>query len=199
MNNETLRQFRDLLTVPPDAAWLPPKHFWRDAPGRLWSLDKNEAHLEEVILLIRLRRQSPLSSLIFHYKSELVAQPEINISRDPIHLISVLISRRIKPVDSDARVCEIVYYRYGGFGVCAEAGESTSRSDVIPPTQNTAEQRQPFRDRIAGVERDAIEIVPKRYVRLKRSVRAYYRDVHIAVVIIHGDCPTIEIKDTIHE
>jgi hypothetical protein len=100
--------------------------------------------LEEVILLIRLRRQSPLSSLIFHYKPELIAQPQINISRDPIHFISVLISRRIEPIDSDSRVCEIVYYRHGGFGVCAEAGESTSSRNVVSPAQNTAERVNRF-------------------------------------------------------
>jgi hypothetical protein len=34
---------------------------------------------------------------------------------------------------------------------------------------------------------------------LKRPVRVYYRNIHIAVVVIHGNGPAVEIKDTIHK
>ena len=140
--------------------------------------------MEGVILLIWQRRLSPFFTLIFRHKPELIAHPQIYISRDPIHFISVLISRRVEPINSDSRMCEIVYYRHGGFGVRAEAGKSASSRNVVPPALNASEQRQPFRDRIAGVERDAVEIISERSVRLKRPVRVYYRDVHIAVVVI---------------
>src|SRR5882672_10904964 len=174
-------------------------HLARDAHKGLRSFDENEAHLEEVILLIRQRRLSTFFSLIFRHKSELIAHPQIQIGRDPIHFISTFNSRRVEPIEPDSRMREFVYHRYGGLGVCAQAGKSPSRRNVISPAQNTAEQRQPFRDRITGVERDAVEIVPERYVRLKGPVRVYYRDVHIAVVIIHSDGPGIVMKDAVHE
>src|SRR5215813_12252245 len=163
------------------------------------SLDDNEANLEGVILLIGQRLLSPFFSLIFHHKPELLFHPQVHISRYPIHFISALISRRVEIIDSDSRVCDVVYYRHGGFGVRAEAGKSASSSNVVPAALNASEQRQPFRDRVARVERDTVEIVSERIVRLKRPVRVYYRNVHIAVVVIHGDGPGIEIKDTINE
>jgi hypothetical protein len=69
----------------------------------------------------------------------------------------------------------------------------------ISPAQDAAEQRQSLRDRVAGIERDAVEIVSERPVRLKRPVRVYYRNIHIAVVIIKGDGAGIEIKGAINE
>src|SRR5262245_44102053 len=123
------------------------------------SLDENEAQLEDVILFIGHRRLSPLSSLIFRHKPELIAHPQIQIGRDPIQFISALISRRIEPVNSDSRICEIVYYRHSGLCVRAETGKSTSRRNVVPPALNAPEQRQPLCNRIAGVECNALEIV----------------------------------------
>src|SRR5262245_1022151 len=135
------------------------------------SLDVNEAHLEEVILLIRQRRQPPLSSPIFHHKPELIFHPQIYIRRDTVHLISTLISRRVEIIDSDSGVRDVVYYIHGGFGVRAEAGKPASSHNVVPPALNASEQRQPLPNRVASVKRDAVEIVSERSVRLKSPVR----------------------------
>src|SRR5262245_18379075 len=180
MENGILRPFRDLLTVPgadasrtlpSDAARLPTKDFWRDALKRPLSLNENEAQLEGVILLIRYWPLSAFPPLIFRHKSELIAHPQIHISRDPIHFISALISRRVEPVGYDTHMCEIVYHRHGGFGIRAEAGESASGRDVVPSALNATEQRQPFLDRIARVKRDAVQIVSDRPFRLNCPVR----------------------------
>ena len=141
-----------------------------EAPERPRSLDENEAQLEGVILLIGRRRLSQLFSLIFRHKPELIAHPQVQIGCDTIHLIPVLISRWIEPVDPYSRMCEVVYHRHSGLGVRAEAGKSTSRRNVVPPALNAPKQRQPLRDRIAGVERNALEIVLEGSVRLKRPV-----------------------------
>src|SRR5262249_54994271 len=112
---------------------------------------------------------------------------------------SVLISRRIEPVDPDSRICEVVYHRHIDLGVRAEAGESTSRRNVVPSALNASEQRQPLRDRIAGVERNALETVLEGSAGLKRPAGFKYRARRIPVKIIKGDGPAIGIKDTIHE
>src|SRR5262245_13285834 len=171
----------------------------RCASERPPSLDVNEARLEEVILLIRQWRQSQLSSPIFHHKPELIFHPQIYIRRNTVHLISTFISRRVEPIDSDSGVRDVVYYIHGGFGVRAEAGKSASGHNVVPPALNASEQRQPLRNRVACVKRDAVEIVLERPVRLKRPVRVYYRNIHIAMVVIHGNGPAVEIKDAINE
>jgi hypothetical protein len=165
----------------------------------LRSLDKNEAQLESVIPLIRRQPPPTVFSLIFRHKPELAAHPQIQICRDAAQLISALIARGIEPIDSDSGMGEVVYYRRRGLSVSAEAGESATGSDIVPTTLDTAEKRQPFRNWLARIECDAVEIISEHFVRLKRSIRAYYRYAHITVVIIQSDGPAIEMENSIDE
>src|SRR5262249_53070996 len=162
------------------------------------SLDKNEAQLEGIILLIRRQSLPTVFSLVFRHKPELAARPQIHISRDAAQFISALISRGIEPVAPDSRVCEVVYQRYRGFGVRAETGESTSGSDVVPTALYAPEQRQPFRNRVARVERDAVEIISERSIRLDRSIQSGKGETYIAVVINQCDASAVEMEDAVH-
>src|SRR5262249_13173699 len=138
-------------------------------------------------------------SLVFRHEPELAAHPQIQIGCDPAQFISALVSRRIEPVGPDPGVREIVDYRHGGFSVCAEAGESASRRNIVSPALDAPGERQPFRNREVRVEGDGLKFVFDGFVRPKRSVRFYYGNIYIAVVKIKGDGPAIEIENPIHE
>ena len=93
------RKFSFLRFLPLFVLFVSISTFSTNSDFKTASLNENETQLEGVILLIWQRRLSPFFTLIFRHKPELILHPQIYISRDPIHFISILISRRVEPID----------------------------------------------------------------------------------------------------